>query len=301
MKKKILSIMLFVLALCVNAQEKIQTNIGLKNDFTYNAGNINIGAQNYYDYRLSISKGNSSSRLAFINSGFSENAVLEYHTSKQLRFQKWIDGVWNGTLMSIDYVNGNVGIGTVDLKHNLSIKDERPRIALVDNNGDAGVIEFYELTNQIRFQKWLNSGGSFDKTIMALSGDNGFVGIGTVNPDMKLTVKGNIHAEEIKIDLNVPAPDYVFKNDYQLRSIEELEEFIKQNSHLPEIPSAKEFEQNGVMQAEMDMNLLKKIEELTLYTIQQQKEIENLKKENEELKSLSDRLAEIEKLLESKK
>ncbi|WP_103866500.1 tail fiber protein [Aquimarina sp. I32.4] len=305
MKKTIFIIGLIIgIGFVGNAQEGILTGSNGKNDFTYNIGNINIGGQKYYDYRLSISKGNKSSRLAFINSGFSENAVLEYHTSKQLRFQKWMDGVWNGTLMSIDYVNGNVGIGTTDLKQKLSVKDERPRIALVDNNGDAGVIEFYEVTNQIRFQKWLNSGGSFDKTIMALSGDSGFVGIGTTKPDMKLTVKGNIHAEEVKIDLSIPAPDYVFKEDYNLRSIKEVENFIKKNSHLPEIPSAKEFEQNGVMQAEMDMNLLKKIEELTLYTIQQQKEIESLKKENEEVKLLNTKLLELQlrlEKLESKK
>jgi len=127
---------------------------------------------------------------------------------------------------------------------------------------------------------------------------SGNVGIGTTNPDMKLTVKGNIHAEEVKIDLNVPAPDYVFKKDYNLRTIEELEGFIEKNSRLPEIPSAKEFEQNGVMQAEMDMNLLKKIEELTLYTIQQQKEIESLKKENEEVKLLNTKLFELQGRLE---
>jgi len=124
---------------------------------------------------------------------------------------------------------------------------------------------------------------------------NGNIGIGTKTPDMKLTVKGNIHAEEVKIDLNIPAPDYVFKEDYNLRTIEQLESFIKQNSHLPEIPSAKEFKQNGVMQAEMDMNLLKKIEELTLYTIQQEKQLDKQSKEIEDLKIL------VQKLLESKK
>ncbi len=123
---------------------------------------------------------------------------------------------------------------------------------------------------------------------------SGNVGIGTTNPDMKLTVKGNIHAEEVKIDLSVPAPDYVFKKDYNLRSIEDVEKYIIENSHLPEIPSAKEFEQNGVMQAEMDMNLLKKIEELTLYTIQQQKEIEQLKLQNKKLLELQLRLEKLE-------
>lgn len=133
---------------------------------------------------------------------------------------------------------------------------------------------------------------------------NGNVGIGTTNPDMKLTVNGNIHAKEIKIDLNIPAPDYVFKKDYKLKTIEKVEKFIKENHHLPEMPSAREFEENGIMQAEMDMNLLKKIEELTLYTIQQEKEIENLKKENEKMKSSDKELFELRlrlEKLESKK
>ncbi len=123
-----------------------------------------------------------------------------------------------------------------------------------------------------------NAGGGTTNLVERLRiNSEGNVGIGTTNPDMKLTVKGKIHAEEVKIDLNVPAPDYVFKKEYNLRSIEEVERFVMQNNHLPEIPSAKEFEQDGILQAEMDMNLLKKIEELTLYTIQQQKEIKELK------------------------
>lgn len=123
---------------------------------------------------------------------------------------------------------------------------------------------------------------------------NGKVGIGTSNPDMQLTVKGNIHAQEVKIDLKVPAPDYVFKKEYALRSIEEVEKFIAKNKHLPDIPSAKEFKENGVMQAEMDMNLLKKIEELTLYTISQEKKIKYLEEQNKILTSLVKRVSKLE-------
>ncbi len=135
------------------------------------------------------------------------------------------------------------------------------------------------------------------QTRMVIESD-GKVGIGTSSPDMKLTVNGNIHAKEVKIDLNIPAPDYVFKKDYNLRSIEEVEEFIKENSHLPEISSAKEFEENGVMQAEMDMNLLKKIEELTLYTIQQEKKINKQANEIKELKNINNKLLELQSRLE---
>jgi len=70
-----------------------------------------------------------------------------------------------------------------------------------------------------------------------------------------------------------------------LRSLQEVENYIKENSHLPEIPSAKEFEKNGINVSEMNMALLKKVEELTLYMIEMQKDISVLKQENKELKS----------------
>nr|WP_315247365.1 tail fiber protein [uncultured Flavobacterium sp.] len=132
--------------------------------------------------------------------------------------------------------------------------------------------------------------------------DAGFVGIGTSSPDSKLTVAGNIHAREVKVTMNAGAvPDYVFTNDYKLKSLEDVEAYIKKNSHLPEIPSAKEIEKNGLMLAEMNMSLLKKIEELTLYSIEQNKnnkelkrKVEKLEKENEAFKSLSERLSKLE-------
>jgi hypothetical protein len=86
--------------------------------------------------------------------------------------------------------------------------------------------------------------------------------------------------------------DFVFEEDYELRSIEELERFVKTNLHLPEIAPAKNMEENGVLQGKMNQKLLQKIEELTLYMIEQNKinkfqakEIEVLKKDNEMLKT----------------
>jgi hypothetical protein len=120
---------------------------------------------------------------------------------------------------------------------------------------------------------------------------NGQVGIGTANPDAKLAVKGQIHTQEVRVDMNGWA-DHVFEKNYHLRPLAELENFINQNKHLPEIPTTKEVEANGVLLGEMNMLLLKKVEELTLYMIEMKKEnveqrrqIENQQMEIDVLKS----------------
>jgi len=108
---------------------------------------------------------------------------------------------------------------------------------------------------------------------------NGQVGIGLANPDKMLTVNGAIHAKEIIVDVNDPLADYVFHPDYELMPLHKVEAFVKTNHHLPEIPSAAEVKENGLNMGEMQNKLLQKIEELTLYMIEQQKQIEELKAE----------------------
>lgn len=134
-------------------------------------------------------------------------------------------------------------------------------------------------------------GWQWDKQIYFTKDANiivdGMIGIGTKNPDEKLTVKGKIHSEEVRVDLQVPA-DYVFqkyyngsstlKEDYNMPTLEEVEEFTKANHHLPEIPSATQIKEEGLHLKEMTNLLLQKIEELTLYTIEQEKRIKALEK-----------------------
>ncbi|HEX3008090.1 MAG TPA: hypothetical protein VHO90_10790 [Bacteroidales bacterium] len=98
------------------------------------------------------------------------------------------------------------------------------------------------------------------------------------NTAYKLDVGGKIRADEIVV--NTTGADFVFDSTYNLRSLLELETFIKQNKHLPEMPPAKEMQKNGVSAGEMQAKLLQKVEELTLYVIEQQKTIDELKKEN---------------------
>jgi len=114
-----------------------------------------------------------------------------------------------------------------------------------------------------------------DLVLMETSGNVG-IGTGTsaLNANYKLSVNGKIRAKEVVVES--PWPDFVFADDYQLKPLSEVEQYLKANKHLPEIPSAPEVGKNGVSVGEMQAKLLQKIEELTLYVIALQKENECL-------------------------
>jgi hypothetical protein len=102
------------------------------------------------------------------------------------------------------------------------------------------------------------------------------------NAEMKvfqIDNNGLTHAREIKVDLSTTWPDYVFEKDYKLMPLSEVEKFIKENKHLPEVPSASEVHVDGINLAEMNKILMQKIEELTLHLIEQNKRIEFLESE----------------------
>lgn len=106
---------------------------------------------------------------------------------------------------------------------------------------------------------------------------NGKVGIGVSDPKHELEIKGKIKAEEVII--TTAGADFVFEKNYKLLSLQEVEEHIESKKHLPDVPSAADMSEKGVGMAELQIKLLQKIEELTLYVIQQQKEIDGLKKQ----------------------
>lgn len=163
--------------------------------------------------------------------------------------------VYSIVAQNVNSVNG--ATGTVEL--NLEINDHNLSIT-------GGTI----LTIPVSYDTlWTELGSDISSTTI------GNVGIGTdtLPPDAKLTVKGKIHTEELIVKLNVPGPDYVFEKNYQLMNINKLEEFIKQNHHLPEVPSAQSIKKNGVNLSEMNMTVLKKVEELALYIINHEKRI----------------------------
>lgn len=100
----------------------------------------------------------------------------------------------------------------------------------------------------------------------------------------KLMVNGGILCEKVRVIADVPNSDHVFHPTYQLMPLSELKQFVTENRHLPEIPSAKEFLENGYSLGQMDDLLLRKVEELTLYVIQLQEELKKQQEVIEELK-----------------
>jgi hypothetical protein len=125
-------------------------------------------------------------------------------------------------------------------------------------------------------------------TFKNITEKKGMIGIGTKSPDQMLTVKGKIHTQEVLVDLNgAVAPDYVFehyflgasasKPEYKMPTLVEVASYIQSHHHLPGVPSARTINEDGLSLKSMNLILLQKIEELTLYAIEQQKEIASLK------------------------
>ena len=115
---------------------------------------------------------------------------------------------------------------------------------------------------------------------------NGNVGIGVANPQNKLDVNGTIHARQIKVDLTGWS-DFVFSKNYQLPTLKDVKSHIDEKKHLPGIPSEAEVKENGIDVGEMQAKLLQKIEELTLYVIQQQETIDELNNKVQKLETQS--------------
>jgi hypothetical protein len=227
----------------------------------------------------------------------SETLYLGSSYSGDFRFRN-VDGSSSQDLMALK-ANGRLGLGTTNPLSMMDINggatgDVILRLeADTDNSGseaDNPRIEMYQDNRLIyahlgfnedtpttanMFQVSVGSPDGFVRDALIINPYNGYIGLGTMDPKARLSVNGSIYAKEVKIMTDIQHPDYVFEEDYNLKDIKEVERFIKENKHLPNIPSAAEVIENGGLEVgQMQAKLLEKIEELTLYIIEQNKRLE---------------------------
>ena len=212
-------------------------------------------------------------------------------------FLTWTDGAFLGigttTPSSLLHIEGNSGNGIYATVSNTYSSGDNKAGINFKNNYSGNTYNSYiysdwygqgmvfqtprDLNNsQGGFEFW-NTSGSASMVIRTSSGN---VGIGTTNPTQLLSVAGNIQSKKL-IVTQTGWSDYVFYKSYKLRPLLDVAAFIKINKHLPDIPTTKEVQEDGIDVGKTEALLLKKIEELTLYLIDQQKQINDLKKELE--------------------
>lgn len=209
--------------------------------------------------------------------------------------------IGNDTTSPIIFLDGSVGIGTNNPGNSKFMIKESGN-DLVDfrfATGGTGQLEFvgwhngWNINSKIDGKHlYLNrdAGANSNVTIgrregkeLFVRGSDGFTGIGTSTPDHRLDVIGTIRAHEIIV--STEGADFVFEENYELRSLSEVELHIEAYGHLPEIPSAEVMQAEGIAVSELQTKLLQKVEELTLYMIEKDKQIEVLQAKVAELES----------------
>ncbi|MBS7255150.1 hypothetical protein [Flavobacterium branchiicola] len=212
-------------------------------------------------------------------------------------------------------ITGNVGIGVSNPTEKLEIynSDTTPAVISLRSNRndgqfvDVGRISAKQAYGEIARIGMPRSGGAYtgyltfwtkadnngDLTEKVRIAENGNMGIGTINPRNTLDVNGTIRSKEVKVELK-DWSDFVFKKEYNLPTLKEVEKHIAEKGHLENIPSEKEVIKSGINLGEMNARLLQKIEELTLYAIEQNNKIEKLQEENIKLVDIEKRLLKIE-------
>ena len=206
--------------------------------------------------------------------------------------------------------NGDVGIGTLNPKAKLDIN------GTMMVGGDTGNLDITSLPNSLDMLKntgklaigWNLSGGRGETDFIANRGRGSAGGFDfydytnegqrkrllLLNSNGNALLDGKLEAKEIKVT-TTPTADFVFEDTYQLPNLESVEKHIKEKKHLPEIASAAEMQKEGVNIGDFQIKLLQKIEELTLYQIQINKEVTSLKQENIQLKETLQKIQNHEK------
>ncbi len=285
-----------------NALEKLHVNGAIRGGYDggalqvrTNYGSVFIGPQNGADWAHFYT---DKSKFIFNKPVYTITGEFTSYAGVNLSLQ-----TYGTTRMTILNSNGNVGIGTTTPYSNLHVKGKQiigsgPQTSIFGNSS----LQIQENANvETSLRLWQNGvantvlGSKPNDTKFYITNDyygsglgvanhsitldiNGNVGIGTNSPQNMLDVKGTIRAIEVKVESVDKFADFVFEKTYRLPKLSEVNSFIQTNGHLPNIPSATEVKENGMSLVDMQVKLLQKVEELTLYVIEQQKRIEILEK-----------------------
>jgi N-acetylneuraminic acid mutarotase len=286
--------------------QRIQASGGI-NSFSYNPSAQNIYL-NPLGGNVGIGTTTAHAALQFNNIGMNRKIILfedanndqQYYgfgiNSAALRYQVGHTGAshifhaGNGSSSSVELMringNGNVGIGVASPDATLQVKR---------GTGFYGTAAFEGTTYNSHFNystdehTYIRGGKNFSRVyINELNGGKVIIGNITSLPvGYRLYVEQGILTERLRVAVNNSGSwaDYVFADDYKLMPLEEVEAYIKEHNHLPNVPSADQMVENGIDVATVDAKLMEKIEELTLYMIEMKKEMKKLANENASIKS----------------
>lgn len=256
-------------------------NSGKENTFIGLSSGSNNVTGNYNTYVGGITGMNNLSG--------SFNIAIGYGAGVNINYNRNIF-IGNGT----GNEDGSNGDDNIFIGNGAGYTETQGNRLIIDNVGetDNPIIWGDMLNDRLKFHAkvGISPGGGYTDSFGNFPTTAGGVNVSSYN----LFVKGGILAEEIRVALASTWADYVFEKNYQLKPIAEVEKYIKQEGHLPNMPSAKDVALQGINVAEMTKMQQEKIEELTLYIIEQNKINENQNKEIQELK------AQIKQLLNKK-
>lgn len=279
----------------------------------YNHLKMGTATRNFVQYNMTGGYGDKYSIWSYSADG----------TKNGERFGIWDNGDFtfnnSGFARNVTFLNnGNVGIGTDVPAAKLSIalgtndvKNYGKGIQITNSNGNRQQIAFLRYgynaisagyngaSNVWGFGFSTETDNLFVPSCLSIDASNGKVGIGLTDytkmneANCKLFVAGGIMTEKVKVSTYGNWADYVFDEAYKLRSLKDVESFIITNRHLPNIPSAKEVREQGLDLAEIQAKQMEKIEELTLYIIEQSKQINKqnvaIEKMQQEIKQLKNK------------
>ncbi|WP_421876487.1 hypothetical protein [Marinoscillum sp.] len=272
-----------------------------------NSGFLGVGITNP-DTKLHI-EGTTSTYSRIANSGGNTRLTLGAVTDRNIIYSQDYNGGAQTLKLQVNNENnfvirpdGKIGIGTADPSAELEVKSDTNDNAEIHINSstsgkpsilrfqDAGITTWGLLSHYPNPDK-LSIYNYHNNTNAMVFDINGNVGIGTNNPNSnyKLSVNGSIRSKEVKVEANWS--DFVFEPDYDLLTLEEVEQHIQEKGHLPEIPNEADVTENGFNLGEMNAKLLQKVEELTLYLIEQNKQNQS---QQARIEQLEKKLAQLE-------